>query len=159
MSANQTRPLKERVKSFGAAAIRERRRHDFLVELVEGADVFDIGCGNDSPYKFKAVRSDIRYVGLDVVDYNQEHEPTEYADEYLSVPEYYGPLPPGDVIALGANPTVLARLTGADPARIRAVAPTGTAPDELPPAEELLRELAQAIGLQGAERGFEGAAS
>jgi ribosomal protein S18 acetylase RimI-like enzyme len=80
-------------------------------------------------------------------------------DEYLSVPEYYGPLPPGDVIALGANPTVLARLTGADPARIRAVAPTGKAPDELPPAEELLRELAQAIGLQGAERGFEGAAS
>ena len=50
MSANQTRPLKERVKSFGAAAIRERRRHDFLVELVDGADVFDIGCGNDSPY-------------------------------------------------------------------------------------------------------------
>src|SRR5262249_53272200 len=35
-------------------------------------------------------------------------------DEYLSVPEYYGPLPPGDVVALGANPTVAARLTGAD---------------------------------------------
>jgi SAM-dependent methyltransferase len=86
MPANQTRPLKQRVKSLGAAAIRERRRHDFLVELVDGADVFDIGCGNDSPYKFKAVRPDIRYVGLDVVDYNQEHEPTEYADEYLSVP-------------------------------------------------------------------------
>ena len=42
-------------------------------------------------------------------------------DEYASVPEYYGPLPPGDVVALGANPTVLARLTGADPARVRAV--------------------------------------
>ena len=34
------------------------------------------------------------------------------------MPEYHGPLPPGDVIALGANPTVLARLTGADPARV-----------------------------------------
>jgi hypothetical protein len=56
MSANQTRPLKKRVKSFGAAAIRERRRHDYLVGLVDGADVFDIGCGNDSPDKFRAVR-------------------------------------------------------------------------------------------------------
>ena len=60
-------------------------------------------------------------------------------DEYLSVPEYYGPLPPGDVVALGANPTVVARLTGADPARVREVARTGASPDELPPALELLR--------------------
>ena len=37
------------------------------------------------------------------------------ADEYPSVPEYFGPLPPGDVLALGANPTVAQRLTGADP--------------------------------------------
>ena len=36
-------------------------------------------------------------------------------DEYLSVPEFYGPLPPGDVIGLAANPTVLARLTGPTP--------------------------------------------
>ncbi len=75
-------------------------------------------------------------------------------DEYLSVPEYYGPLPPGDVVALGANPTVVARLTGADPGRIRAVALTGAAPDQLPPAEELLRELAAAIGVEGADRGW-----
>ena len=39
------------------------------------------------------------------------------ADEYASVPEHFGPLPPGDVIALGANPTVAQRLTGADPGR------------------------------------------
>ena len=25
-------------------------------------------------------------------------------DEYLSVPEFYGPLPPGDVVGLAANP-------------------------------------------------------
>ena len=36
-------------------------------------------------------------------------------DEYLSVPEFYGSLPPGDVIGLAANPTVLQRLTGASP--------------------------------------------
>ena len=72
-------------------------------------------------------------------------------DEYLSVPEFYGPVPPGDVIGLAANPTVLARLTGADPQRVRAVAPTAAAPAELPPARELLAELAAALGLEGAE--------
>ena len=49
-------------------------------------------------------------------------------DEYLSVPEHYGPLPPGDVIALAANPRVVARLTGADPAAVRAVARTAALP-------------------------------
>ena len=55
------------------------------------------------------------------------------------MPEYHGPLPPGDVIALGANPTVVARLTGADPARVREVARTAASPADLPPALELLR--------------------
>ena len=74
-------------------------------------------------------------------------------DEYQSVPEYFGPLPPGDVVALGANPTVVARLTGAEPSRIRAIARTATSPDELPPAPELLAQLAEAMGLEGAGRG------
>jgi ribosomal protein S18 acetylase RimI-like enzyme len=66
-------------------------------------------------------------------------------DEYLSVPEFYGPLPPGDAIALAANPTVVARLTGADPARVRAVARTAGAPADLPPADELYRQLAEVL--------------
>jgi hypothetical protein len=56
-------------------------------------------------------------------------------------------VPPGDVVALGANPTVVARLTGADPGRVRAVARTASSPDELPPAPELLRQLAELMGL------------
>jgi hypothetical protein len=68
-------------------------------------------------------------------------------DEYLSVPEFHGPLPPGDVVALAANPTVLARLTGGDPHSIRAAARTASAPDELPPALELAAALAAALGL------------
>jgi ribosomal protein S18 acetylase RimI-like enzyme len=68
-------------------------------------------------------------------------------DEYLSVPEFHGPLPPGDVIALAANPTVLHRLTGADPARLRAVARTAASPADLPPPLELLVALAEALGL------------
>jgi ribosomal protein S18 acetylase RimI-like enzyme len=74
-------------------------------------------------------------------------------DEYQSLPEYHGPLPPGDVVALGANPTVVARLTGAEPARVRAVARTASSPDELPPAPELLELLAEVLGLEGAGRG------
>jgi ribosomal protein S18 acetylase RimI-like enzyme len=73
-------------------------------------------------------------------------------DEYQSVPEHFGPLPPGDVVALGANPTVVARLTGASPARVRAVARTAATADELPPAEELLQQIAEVLGLEGAGR-------
>jgi ribosomal protein S18 acetylase RimI-like enzyme len=76
-------------------------------------------------------------------------------DEYLSVPEHYGALPPGDAIALAANPRVVARLTGADPATVRGAARTAATPDELPPAQELLEQIAAAIGLEGAEHGWE----
>jgi ribosomal protein S18 acetylase RimI-like enzyme len=69
------------------------------------------------------------------------------ADEYASVPEYFGPLPPGDVVALAANPTVANRLAGADPARMRAVARTAASPDELPPPAELLAQLAEVLGV------------
>ena len=68
-------------------------------------------------------------------------------DEYLSVPDAYGELAPGDAVALRANPTVLGRLTGAEPARIRAVARTAEAPSELPPAPEHAAELADVLGL------------
>jgi ribosomal protein S18 acetylase RimI-like enzyme len=79
-------------------------------------------------------------------------------DEYMSVPEYYKPLPPGDAIALGANPTVVARLTGADPRRFREVARTGAAPEALPPATELVEEIAGLMGLSGAGHGYEAGA-
>jgi ribosomal protein S18 acetylase RimI-like enzyme len=69
-------------------------------------------------------------------------------DEYLSVPEYYGTLPPGDAYALGANATVVARLTGADPRRVREVARTASSPDELPPAKELYEQLAAVMKVE-----------
>ena len=68
-------------------------------------------------------------------------------DEYLSVPEFYGPLPPGDVIALGSNPRVASRLTGADPQRVREVARTAAVPDELPAAQELYERIAEIFGV------------
>ena len=67
----------------------------------------------------------VRYVAL---------ERGRVVDEYLSVPEHYGALPPGEVIALGANPRLMARLTGADPEAVRAAARTaaGSAPVRRP---------------------------
>jgi len=76
-------------------------------------------------------------------------------DEYVSVPEFRGPLPPGDAIALRANPTVVARLTGAQPGAIRSVARTAASPDDLPPADLLLREISLAIGLEGTHVRFD----
>jgi ribosomal protein S18 acetylase RimI-like enzyme len=73
-------------------------------------------------------------------------------DEYLSVPEFHGSLPPGDVVALAANPTVLARLTGAEPAAIRGAAPTAAFPGDLPPAPEIAARLVVALGLPPFER-------
>jgi hypothetical protein len=75
-------------------------------------------------------------------------------DEYASVPEYFGPLPPGDVVALGANPTVLARLTGANPARVREVARTAVSPADLPPAAELVEAIAEVLGVEEAGHGW-----
>jgi ribosomal protein S18 acetylase RimI-like enzyme len=75
-------------------------------------------------------------------------------DEYLSVPEFYGPLPPGDVVGLAANPTVVARLTGADTEAVRRVARTAPSPADLPPARELLADLAAVMRIDGAETGW-----
>ena len=75
-------------------------------------------------------------------------------DEYVSVPSLRN-VAPGDAIALRANPTVLSRLTGADPGRIRSVARTAESPDELPPAEDLLADVAAALGIAGAELRFD----
>jgi ribosomal protein S18 acetylase RimI-like enzyme len=69
-------------------------------------------------------------------------------DEYLSVPTYYGELNKADELSLSANPTLAARLTGADPARVRVVARVASSPAELAPARELLTEIADVLGLE-----------
>jgi hypothetical protein len=69
-------------------------------------------------------------------------------DEYLSVPTFYGELSKGDELALEANPTLVARLTGADRDEVRRVARTAPAPADLPPAEELYAQIAALMRLQ-----------
>ena len=76
-------------------------------------------------------------------------------DEYLSVPEYHGPLPPGELLSLALNPTLVARLTGADPGALRAIARTAASPADLPPAPALAAELGSLLGLHAPAVGYD----
>ena len=76
------------------------------------------------------------------------YERGSMVDEYLSVPSYYGPIPKGDELALEANPTLVARLTGADREDVRRIARTALSASELPPADELYTQIATLMGLQ-----------
>jgi ribosomal protein S18 acetylase RimI-like enzyme len=69
-------------------------------------------------------------------------------DEYLSVPTYYGDLNKADELSLAANPTLVARLTGADPQRVRHVVRVASSPAELPPPRELLAQIADMMQLE-----------
>jgi ribosomal protein S18 acetylase RimI-like enzyme len=69
-------------------------------------------------------------------------------DEYLSVPSYYGELNKADELSLSANPTLVSRLTGADPGRVRAVARVADSPSELPPARDLVAQIGDVIGVK-----------
>lgn len=74
------------------------------------------------------------------------YERGRMVDEYLSVPSYYGDLSKGDELALEANPTLVARLTGADRDEVRRVARTAASPSELP--ADLYEQIAALMGLE-----------
>ncbi len=78
----------------------------------------------------------------------QIYERGRMVDEYLSVPTFYGEIPKGDELALAANPTLVARLTGADREEVRRVARSAASPGHLPPANELYEQLARLMGLE-----------
>lgn len=75
------------------------------------------------------------------------YERGRMVDEYLSVPTYYGELSKGDELALEANPTLVARLTGADRDEVRRVTRTAATPADLPP--DLYEQIAALMGLEG----------
>jgi ribosomal protein S18 acetylase RimI-like enzyme len=76
------------------------------------------------------------------------YENGRMVDEYLSVPTFYGELPKADELALEANPTLVARLTGADRENVRRIARTAVSPADLPPAPELYEQIARLMGLE-----------
>jgi ribosomal protein S18 acetylase RimI-like enzyme len=156
--------------TFGAVHVQtddvEKVRRDAAKVLRTEADI-EVGNGwirvrsdvtDGDPARLKALAKELSYttggvvlsLGIErgvVVRYDLFERGADI-DEYLSVPEYYGPLPPGDAYALGANATVVARLTGADPKRFRDTARTAASPDELPPAQELYEQIAAVVGVQ-----------
>ena len=76
-------------------------------------------------------------------------------DEYASVPEFHGPLPPGEVVALHANPVVVERYTG----RVagggsRRRSGRGRSCRPAAGARAAPAGLAGALGLSGAEHGW-----
>jgi ribosomal protein S18 acetylase RimI-like enzyme len=76
------------------------------------------------------------------------YESGRMVDEYLSVPTFHGTISKGDELALEANPTLVARLTGADRDEVRQVMRTAQSPADLPPAEELYEAVARTMGLE-----------
>jgi len=156
--------------TFGAVHVQtddvEKVRRDAAKVLRAEADI-EVGNGwirvrsdvtDADPARLKALAKELSYttggvvlsLGVErgvVVRYDLFERGADI-DEYLSVPEYYGPLPPGDAYALGANATVVARLTGADPKRFREIARTAASPDELPAAQELYEQIAAVVGVQ-----------
>jgi hypothetical protein len=130
--------------------------------------VYDDVCDRDPAMLRRLAKEISSRTGLVVITVGVEEEAVVrmvlfdrggIVDEYASIPEFYGPLPPGEVVALHANPVVVERYTGASQASIRAAAPVAGVPAELPLARELLARLAGALGLSGAEHGWADAPS
>jgi SAM-dependent methyltransferase len=70
--------------------LKRRGKAAFLRSIAPHSAVLDVGCGNDSPVRFKSVRPDVLYVGVDVGDYNHTASPTLVADDYvLTSPELF----------------------------------------------------------------------
>ena len=125
--------------------------------------VFDELCDRDPEILRRLARELSDRMGAFVIALGVEHQAVvryvalergRVVDEYLSVPEYYGHLPPGEVIALGANPRLMGRMTGADAERVREAAPTATRPEDLPSAEELVARLAELFGFPSGREGY-----
>jgi GNAT superfamily N-acetyltransferase len=153
-------------KAVARFAPRVARTANTVVSAPENGwiGVYDEVAGKE-PERLRKLASELAYVtGGVVLAFGIERgsvvrlvafERGQMMDEYLSVPEFYGALPPGDAMALRANPTLLSRLTGARAPAIRAAARTGSSPVELPPPDQVGAELAEALGVPGTGLGFE----
>ncbi len=125
--------------------------------------VYDDACDRDPAMLRRLAKEISARTGLVVIAVGIEQESLVrmilldrggIVDEYASVPEFHGPLPPGEVVALNANPVVVERYTGAAQAAVRAASPVARVPSDLPPARELLAGLAGVIGLDGTGYGW-----
>jgi ribosomal protein S18 acetylase RimI-like enzyme len=149
--------------------LRGRSRGSVVTQPRGGyVTVYDDACDRDPAMLRRLAREISTRTGLATIVLGLELEAVvrlivfdrgAIVDEYVSVPEFYGALPPGEVVALQANPVVIERVTGASREAIRAATPVATATHELPPPLELLASLTDALGLVDAGHGWDGAAA
>lgn len=71
--------LKSRIKII----LKPNGLTEFLNNLNESSFILDVGCGNNSPRRVKNAKPNSYYVGIDIADYNQKINPSNYADEYI----------------------------------------------------------------------------
>lgn len=69
------------IKSLLKKYLRPLGRVDFLSTLPSNSVIFDVGCGNNSPFNTKNILPDCIYYGIDVGDYNLRNP--ECADFYI----------------------------------------------------------------------------
>lgn len=75
--------LRIKLKEFVLRTIFRRLKNICLARVPRNGAILDVGCGNNSPFKFKSVRPDCYYVGIDVGVYNQTADYQTYADELI----------------------------------------------------------------------------
>jgi SAM-dependent methyltransferase len=66
-----------------ATLLRRRGKAAFILDLPQGSQVLDVGCGNASASYIKTLRPDVHYVGIDVGDYHQTRDSKSLMDEYV----------------------------------------------------------------------------
>ena len=51
--------------------LRPNGKDAFLMSLPRAAEILDVGCGNNSPFRTKKILPKCIYTGIDIGDYNQ----------------------------------------------------------------------------------------
>lgn len=68
------------------ARLDDAGKLSLLRTLPRGARVLDVGCGNHSVSLYKGFRCHLRYVGIDVADYNLTTSDKNLMEEYVTCP-------------------------------------------------------------------------
>lgn len=71
------------IYSYLKALPRPGNKRDFLNGIRDGASVLDVGCGNNSVLRIKAIKPNVKYTGVDIGDYNQTETAKKMCHRYL----------------------------------------------------------------------------
>jgi len=72
-----------KIKNRISKLIKQKDKFYFVDSILQNGKLFDIGCGNNSPYRIKTLRPDIYYVGIDIEIDSQSLSSNKYADEFI----------------------------------------------------------------------------